>query len=1317
MFKKLLLFTVFTIGLLSNVTASPLVVTKSTLQLKNFNVGQQNINLALFQIEFDQPIFLDAVNSQELVSLTSLTGTVQMGENQGDTMPQITVLSGGVMRFQCGNVDAAESYPIPQQQNNNNNNNGGGGGAPDFLMMISPTSEPAASFLTMMNGGFLNETWTDNKIAAGLLLNMGGNHMFSNFNDLIACQPRIIFPGTVDSEMNPAPGNKLTNAQGQAFTGSVLFNRFDKGVCNRAGLTEFLRNYNSYSNSLQSITSQNDLSSIEFEQAALEVRDVWGNCRQEMNAFFMYEDAEYLMDNVYGCFAFQDTPEARAQFAADPCCNQTLGATQCCVPKDNVAMRYSKPVGFNERLLSQCAHPEAIQYVLKNFAEADQAITQVEIASHSNGADGKGSQNDIWTKYTAFMETCQNLLFNKACKLDTDCVYSKRCNLNNNNGMCEMDWSNHDLFLLKCYLDEMPTDLMFELSSMWEVPYSNNPTTQLENFWVEMQARVMSEDCVGPRSDLYRSKRIWSQQNNGQSTLIPGNQTGCLSEYACNWNSWDNTTPQKCVGAEVLIQQGTHMCGLYDGNQYRDFTMQPRCTYQNAQTSQQCQQAGGRWTTQSQNNWEFSYCWDNRTSSREMDNCISGPMCASARQMANSDPRMGYVSDWFCSADSCYTQALNQQQCDQLRQDNMEGQYSSFVQNLWYNQEMNTCVRFSDWNQGLDATTCHHFNFTVHHGKAYMKGQWYNEQECDRGVCSVQHMQQHPVTPEACAASPACNQPCARCQSWMRDMNGLEQTLCYTEDYTDSFACQVAGGNWRNDMQLCTFDNVINRGQCLNITGASYFSCGSAAASKTSCNALKSDQTLGTIASYLQCNWNDYAECQTIQECTSTGRCNDDEFYQWSSNGGSPIPGSCIEPWKFDQSGQRVWCNGLEEQGNYIRQTRIGCVKSQYVNATTCAAEGFVWHAKAYTQQDCDAHAHGCVFNDNLWNYKNMNGPTCSQCGGTSESLFQWYNGIPLQSEILSLDWVPRQYAPVNQWRETVDYDKWNQAIQVSIARKVARQTKNLMSQKYNRLIPLMQIALCDCFAGDTSASANCFAEISATVLEVECRNDPNQINTCGPFTWNLTNEANQSSSSVSVYRTMAGPFLLQFAENVNRTHNQARRLLTLASTEPVGNVYAIIKNTNRTIVGQIVGDGFMKSDSTETQICMTRSLMIDIVTADFSVPDFARRIDDSTISGPLVISDITVTGLQYCGTVSTQGLYFPVLRVSNYQNYTWATTDVPSNSDLSTSALSGIIGGVIGGVVILVLLFLAIRKCKSRERNNLESGAARRRVHKSQRV
>lgn len=505
----------------------------------NFPVDGQQIDAQVATIVFDRPIKVAGH------SLAEFEGQVECssggGDSGGDCMPAIALELGGFAKFTRAST-VVQSYGDTQNSQ----------GPPAFALVAPPTAEPVPSFLsTMRNSSRANDTWLTDRVSFALL----------NIDTPLQ-EWSVVFPGTVHAEFNPAPGRKLASANDSSgvFHGTVSLaaaRRVD--TCTFERFQAFARRLEALAVEMPRALTDADSKALEWRLAIELSSQVLSDCRSLIDSkFLLYANATQIVDNIpNACFAARDS----AEFAADPCCNRTLADTQCCVPKSGVEFAYQKLVGYNSAHLQETQHPAEIRLVLQDWVQQ-----RVSTASAAYKAPGSDDYAQYQTKM-AFMQTCQTEVWQKTCRVDSDCPYGSppQCG---GNGQCVVDWTQAARYLIPCYVRTMDADVRAALTTLLGVPVWADSVQQEQAFVETLSAEITSDDCVGPQWD--KAQPYASRWNDTTRQWIAADEEGCLAVQGCNWNSWQNTSPESCEGGQL----STHFCGLQEWGGYRDIMQQ-----------------------------------------------------------------------------------------------------------------------------------------------------------------------------------------------------------------------------------------------------------------------------------------------------------------------------------------------------------------------------------------------------------------------------------------------------------------------------------------------------------------------------------------------------------------------------------------------------------------------------------------------------------------------------------------------------------------------------------------------------------------------
>ncbi|KAI8907407.1 hypothetical protein EDD86DRAFT_248261 [Gorgonomyces haynaldii] len=562
------------------VSAAPAVVNTTRMTSVPFNSGQP-LTIVKFVVDFDQPVYL-----------RNQTGRYALADFQTlglQDYPELTRMGAGTANLTCNN-QRVPAFNYQGQQD----------GPPNGWLLSPPSLDPTASMLNyIFNGRKLNETTMPNRYA--LLFPDPQNSRWDNVN----CQ--ISFSG--------APGLfgfRLVNAQDQPVILSANFN-YSRPRC----VFEEVDNFK------QVIDSVGEISGIAAREALV-------GCKDLASRFVVTNTTYVSLPAARGC----NFPYGTLEWGAEPCCNQTLALTQCCLPKTQTVPQQLITSIDTAQIARFCRTPNKISAILSDFVDAD-TVTSPPV-----------NPNDLFETYTSFVQTCQDAIWNQACSSDVDCTYSGICNTFS--GTCYVDQSNPTPMLMKCFISKMPSDLRLEIKTRLELPpVFSSIDDEVDAITAAVIDYISVVDCTGPRSYQHQSHYEPTKDQNGNFywKLVPGNRNNCLSEKECSYKDGRRNTADQCT------RNGTQTgyCALQI---YGDFKMpitQFAQCYGVNMSPQACQQNNGV-----PSDWDQSTCIFPANSEGE---CLTGPTCSSL------DTSVRRCSSNFCyvspSSSSGVPQATN----------------------------------------------------------------------------------------------------------------------------------------------------------------------------------------------------------------------------------------------------------------------------------------------------------------------------------------------------------------------------------------------------------------------------------------------------------------------------------------------------------------------------------------------------------------------------------------------------------------------------------------------------------------------------------
>jgi hypothetical protein len=362
----------------------------------------------------------------------------------------------------------------------------------------------------------------------------------------------------------------------------------------------------------------------------------------------------------------------------------------------------------------------------------------------------------------------------------------------------------------------------------------------------------------------------------------------------------------------------------------------------------------------------------------------------------------------------------------------------------------------------------------------------------------------------------------------------------------------------------------------------------------------------------------------------------------------------------------------------------MGCILTSVTTQEACAARGagYSWQTKASTEQECNAHGSAC---QEAYDQTGLSSSDCATCGGVYGPIYKWRTGSALNGYALPLTWATRTWSSVNKWAPTLDYQKLQNALNTAISSIVGRKLMNELNTRFNGLLPLLELAACDC-AG--IAGANCFSAKQAPVAT--CRGDPGKKSDCaGVQTNENTFPANGKSGDIVVTKTLAGTLTSgetssAIGPNIMGLMSNGHNVLAVGNSAS----YAIVKNSHGAVIGQLIGDGYSftstVANSGTFRLCLDQLSTIDQDTTSYPALDFATGVDASHVGLPLGLT-VTQTGAQSCADITGPGNYFPILRKTNYQ------ADYPPASSSTGVFPFDEASSLVPSIVSLVAIFVCV--------------------------
>lgn len=368
------------------------------------------------------------------------------------------------------------------------------------------------------------------------------------------------------------------------------------------------------------------------------------------------------------------------------------------------------------------------------------------------------------------------------------------------------------------------------------------------------------------------------------SFLQPPDQPGCVSEEQCNWDtSLDETA--------CTAPTDTQFCGDCHAGQCWGVTENPSC-YTYVEDPAQCTSLGGV-----QGEWGPWHCTFPSLNTEEL--CIPASLCGTRPDISTAGAHDALGERW-CSASCTVPLATTDQECTDVMGKRWENvpeyvrthlrglrrttrnlshkdlnHYVSLVENDLHRSSSAELVETLLNKQAIDiewtwwdGEKCHthlwgnqcanHTNTTWFPGRQFQPGAFEDQTTCEAGRCSIDHR----MSAAQCTAYASCTKQCSRCRS-----HEWGKVLCYNHEHNQT-VCSNNNGYWNLDHSVCIYDDLRTETDCTT-EGHTFEACESLTANVCAGGL----STLGNTL--LQCYVNRWDQCNTEEECTGTGDCDD----------------------------------------------------------------------------------------------------------------------------------------------------------------------------------------------------------------------------------------------------------------------------------------------------------------------------------------------------------------------------------------------------------------------------------------------------------
>lgn len=987
--------------------------------------------------------------------------------------------------------------------------------------------------------------------------------------------------------------------------------------------------------------------------AAFLARDAWLGCEQMVKDLFVYSDISERRSTNGACV--YDT--TNACWLVDPCCNPQISFEQCCVARNVTVTETVVSDIMQSTVDARCATPTKSTLVLQQLAINMELSDLCE-----NQLQQRGSGQQAWDTLTSFVQTCQNEVYGVSgqaphCQTDADCW--TKCDTTQNT--CVVPFDNPEPVLVQCFVVRMNPELQRYLRRSWGLNASSPNSEMVAAFSTNLE----DLGCQGPSGWQFNDHYVPTQVSNCsgltncqcisgqcvQNAFVAANETACLADVACNWDSMVNQTT--CLAAPAQF------CGECHGNSCWKRTQTPVCR-----------------------------TWPPVNTTCAQNNMTADPLFAGMCIVNTTDQSVCLPPDW----------------CPPIVAGPDGSTYNCPAMCILNVSTSGDCLyedAFADWtsNTQSGATVCRSAapslslcqqlaNSTWFPGGMYTTGILDTQPKCAAGICDMGPG----LNQTQCETTHFCTQPCTICQGAAT----YPTTQCYDQTIVNKANCDLAGGVYQNN--VCTFPwFASSRTACIQ-AGKQFDNC--TTLTEDECKACDPTTGSGCILGSLKCIVNTFGQCPDQASCEASGVCDDWELQNWQDpfcqNASNALSqrciGACVGGFAFDWSGNPTCPVGTD-------QSRIGCIYRNITDNSTCQTTVGTWVVRAFTEADCLAHGNGCV-RPRFWIPTSVSQSQCSTCGGDYEPIYSWTAGNWVTGQMTNLTWVNTTWGSINQWTPSVNWTKLNDAISNVVATMVSKSTRSALLCEYNLISANLQTIACDC--GDVPGSGCFDGGLKFAQLAVA-----DLFSGLG-----ITNQ--WGGVSVTTFNDTVSNFTdtLSFVISVITDYSNLASGL-LGSPHRLGfnppSIYEVVLTSDGKIYGQIVGSAVNISASNNTgplQLCIAVNGAIAIDPAytiyDFAIPRNSNASDLMALNISATLNTTQVCGILPNGTISGSTVIFPIIRANSVPTSTTTTTTTSTTgnrlvttgrepiyepegaTDGDTKAAIGISAGI-GGLVVVI--------------------------------
>jgi hypothetical protein len=579
------------------------------------------------------------------------------------------------------------------------------------------------------------------------------------------------------------------------------------------------------------------------------------------------------------------------------------------------------------------------------------------------------------------------------------------------------------------------------------------------------------------------------------------------------------------------------------------------------------------------------------------------------------------------------------------------------------------------------------FNGSLILGRRFEMGKFDTQAKCEGSYCNVADPYwSWLITPQMCGQIQGkCDR--YQCEGCQRDWRTFERqseddkihSICYQQGLNQTQCDSQTDGEW----VFANVANVTSQSYCFRKNrGRSecayeYVNCEDLPSS--SCADPKSPKYAGAALMFkdmskkMICRISARMQCKSQEECSKAGECHGglrkEYCYSTQSVGGTnweheckQFSHVCVKPQARAAGHWHESCEYLKRRlpnrrhDDKIHHFHDKCIDLHNDTKSECEQYGGQWHSTFTNSTIClaDKRCRGKQGE----HFNKRSDSVCTQCGGLLESKAFWEGAKWKQPNMVAspMKWVTRAMESTNSWKKVVYEDGLRDVINLFRGVLQSESEGSFTSCMYGKQSAALRSVAGAC--GSSGNTRRATPSLDAPYLLAQETTYPGNTDMVGNSKQSNFEVAGNTFTATTEVTMYEAPYLPQGSSSIDASNKQ---ILTSSATMYDASCYTAVTNTNNKLVGQLVGLCVQvvagRSFAAPGQLCFAPQDVISVNPA-FTTADFASRTGttpENYVYRPLTMSVAQTTG-QLCASISANGWYCPVRRISSWSSATQDT-------------------------------------------------------------